>query len=136
MQSNTIITVRNEVAKVMFSQACVCPRGGGVSAPGGCLVWGGVWSRGCLLLRGSGGELVSQHAMRQTPPPPGETATAADGTHPTGMHSCLVICCRTKLVSFTYGSHNCVIYFPVCSAIRYAFILYYKTSILAIHALW
>ena len=28
----------------------------------------------------------------QTPPgadPPGETATAADGTHPTGMHSCL-----------------------------------------------
>ena len=23
-------------------------------------------------------------------PPPGETATAADGTHPTGMHSCLM----------------------------------------------
>ena len=33
------------------------------------------------------GMLVSQHALRQTPP--GETATAADGTHPTGMHSCL-----------------------------------------------
>ena len=27
-----------------------------------------------------------QHALRQTPP--GEMATAADGTHPTGMHSC------------------------------------------------
>ena len=26
---------------------------------------------------------------RQTPPPPGrQMATAADGTHPTGMHSC------------------------------------------------
>ena len=29
---------------------------------------------------------------RQTPPPPGRhTATAADGTHPTEMHSCLPI---------------------------------------------
>ena len=28
----------------------------------------------------------------QTPPPPGaETATAADGTHPTGMHSCCIL---------------------------------------------
>ena len=49
--------------------------------PGGGLLPGGAWSRGVL---------VSQHALRQTPhPPPGETATAADGTHPTGMHSCL-----------------------------------------------
>ena len=31
---------------------------------------------------------VSQHALRQTPPPP--TATAVGGTHPTGMHSCYV----------------------------------------------
>ena len=42
-----------------------------VPGPGGCLVPGG---------------LVSQHVLRHTPP--GETATAADGTHPTGMHSC------------------------------------------------
>ena len=65
------------------------PGPGGVSAPGG-LVLGGAWSGGLLwggvpgpggLLRG----LVSQHALRQTPP--GEMATAADGTHPTGMHS-------------------------------------------------
>ena len=28
------------------------------------------------------------HPPRQTPPP--ETATAADGTHPTGMHSFLI----------------------------------------------
>ena len=49
------------------------PRGvpgrGGVSAPGGCLV-------GC-------------------PPPP--TATAAGGTHPTGMHSCSLSTCSCKL---------------------------------------
>ena len=44
---------------------------------------GGACSRRGLLLGG----LVSQHALRQTPP--GETATAADGKHPTGMHSCL-----------------------------------------------
>ena len=31
---------------------------------------------------------VSQHALRQTPAL--QTATAADGTHPTGMHSCLL----------------------------------------------
>ena len=30
----------------------------------------------------------SRHPPEQTPPLPGETATAADGTHPTGMHSC------------------------------------------------
>ena len=42
----------------MFLQVCVCPQGG-------CLVRGG---GACS--------------------PPRETATAADGTHPTGMHSC------------------------------------------------
>ena len=32
---------------------------------------------------------VSQHALRQTPPPHTQrTATAAGGTHSTGMHSC------------------------------------------------
>ena len=33
---------------------------------------------------------VSQHALRQTPPPPKQTATAPGGTHPTGMHSCSI----------------------------------------------
>ena len=42
---------------------------------GGCLVRGGWYP----------------NALRQTPNPPhpGETATSADGTLPTGMHSCL-----------------------------------------------
>ena len=79
----TFFTVRNEVAKVMFLQACVCPQGGEV-----CLVPGGLLRGGSAPGGVCSGGVVSQHALRQTPPP-GETATAADGTHPTGMHSCL-----------------------------------------------
>ena len=63
------------------------PRGGYLVPGGGVLgpSWG-VCSRG---MPGPGGVcswgVVSQHALRQ--PPPEETASAADGTHPTGMHS-------------------------------------------------
>ena len=87
--TNLFITVCNEVAKVMFLHVCVCPWRGllwEVPAPrgacsGGCLVWrclvlggpapGGSAPRGCLV---PGrclvlGELVSQHALRQTPSP-------------------------------------------------------------------
>ena len=45
----------------------------------------GVWPRG--VSRPRPGVCVSQHALRQTPPPK-QMATAADSTHPTGMHSC------------------------------------------------
>ena len=46
------------------------------------------------------GGLVSQHALRQTPPSPErETATAADGTHPTGMHSCFSYMYKLKTVA-------------------------------------
>ena len=64
---------------------------GGCQLPGGGLVrrgWsGGAWSRGGLVRGGawSGGCLV------ETPHP---TATAAGGTHPTGMHSCY----RTNII--------------------------------------
>ena len=87
------ITVRNEVAKVMFLQVSVCPQGrcllplGGVwsrevSAPGGHLLPGGAWSTGVPALgdvcsegmsdprrEGVSGPrgVVSQHALRQTP---------------------------------------------------------------------
>ena len=47
----------------------------------------GGWGSGyCSTGPGLGGG-VSQHALRQTPSPQ-QTATAADGTHRTGMHSC------------------------------------------------
>ena len=57
---------------------------GGVLLLGGCLVLGGTWS--------GGGGLVGIPACTEADPP-GETATAADGTHPTGMHSCLSSVC-------------------------------------------
>ena len=74
-------------------------RGGGFQAH----TWGGpqAHTRGSLQAHTRGGvegsglgggdsrptpRGVSQHALRQTPPQ--QTATAAGGTHPTGMHSC------------------------------------------------
>ena len=61
----------------VFTRVCHSVHGGG------CLVLGGLLRGGLLQ-----GGVASQHALRQTPPPR-ETATAADGSHPTGMHSCL-----------------------------------------------
>ena len=60
---------------VSASRGCVCSRGGllwggvcswGVVCSRGCLLQGGVCSGGCLFL---GLGVVSQHALRQTPPP-------------------------------------------------------------------
>ena len=60
---------------------------------------GNIFTGVCQSFRSQGG--VSQHALGQIPPwadtpPTGQTslpemATAADGTHPTGMHSCLCV---------------------------------------------
>ena len=64
------------------------PRGGawsgGVPGPRGVLGPRGPGPGGGLLL---GGELVSQHALRPTPPP-GRDGYCGDGTLATGMHSC------------------------------------------------
>ena len=63
-----IFTIRNVVAaRLCFSQASV------------------------ILFTGGGGR-VSQHALGRHPPPP--AATAADGMHPTGMHSCFKNICK------------------------------------------
>ena len=103
----------------------VCSQGGcllwGVSAPRegvcsqrgllwvACLLWGGVSAWGCLLWGVSApggvfslgvsalGGVCFQGCLHWGRPPPGETATAADDMHPTGMHSCykcllLVLC--------------------------------------------
>ena len=53
------------------------------AALGGCLVPGGMPGLGPCLVPGGVGIPACTVAD-----PSGETATAADGTHPTGMHSC------------------------------------------------
>ena len=64
----------------------------GVPPPEGCLLPGGACSGGCLLPGGCLGG------------PPG-TATAAGGTHPTGMHSCF---------KFFSVNENSLLVVPVC----------------------
>ena len=120
-----IITIHNEVAKVMFLQASVCPQGGRGVCLSAC--WDTTPPREQTpppraetppeqtnppeqtppgtdtppeqtppeadklppqIRHPSGSRLP----LEQTPPwsrQPPDTATAADGMHPTGMHSCL-----------------------------------------------
>ena len=85
---------------------CVCPQGGAWSQGGGAWPRGGAGSwgvpgpRGCLVLGEclvpGGGVWVPGQGVGSGPwagawwrPP--QTAPAAGGTHPTGMHSCLQI---------------------------------------------
>ena len=113
----TLITVRNEVAKVMFIHVSVilykrgwgrfCSRlrclfqgvpapGRGSSAPGGACSGGCACSRGILLL-GMCGELPLLQEM----------AATADGMHPTRIHSCFYII-------FSLMQHTgCLTYIPV-----------------------
>ena len=76
---NAFVTVRKRsCGKVKFSQACVknsVHRRGGVHPPGRP-------------------PPPPEQTPPQAPPPPQETATAADGTHPTGMHSCSINLCH------------------------------------------
>ena len=55
---------------------------GGCMILGGCMVRGGAWSGGCMVPGGA----WSQGGAGGDPP----MATAAGGTHPTGMHSCFI----------------------------------------------
>ena len=89
LDNMNFITVRNEVAKVMFLHLSVSHS-----------VHGGVCLSACWDTTPLGAGIPPEQARPWTRPPrtrhpsgsrhrPGaETATAADGTHPTGMHSC------------------------------------------------
>ena len=89
---------------------------GGVPGPGGCLLRGGAWSGGGLV---PGGCLVTGKGV----PAPGgclvetpQTATAAGGTHPTGMHSCLNLKYKAsseKKTVFIQKSADLMIYFLI-----------------------
>ena len=67
-------------AKVIFSQLVCVQRG---LCPGG-LCLGGLCPRGSL----SRGGLCEQISIRQTPP----VRLRVGGMHPTGMHSCFLLC--------------------------------------------
>ena len=75
-------------AKVMFLQVCVCPRGGLPQ----CML--GYHSPIPGTPPGAGAPPQEQAPPRNRPPSrpgtPQQTATAADGMHSTGMHSCLL----------------------------------------------
>ena len=84
-------TVRNEVAKVIFSQACVCPQGG---LPQCMLRYHSPPADTPRADPPTHPSPQSRHPppLEQTDtPPPGETATVADGTHPTGINGRIVI---------------------------------------------
>ena len=88
-----------QVSVILFTGGCLlperggaCSRGGRVSGPGGACSQGvpapgGVCSQGVPALGGSG-----PGGVPGGDPP---TVTAAGGTHPTGMHSCI---CLTSLM--------------------------------------
>ena len=97
LTNKIIFTARNEVwGKVICLHLSVILSTGGELGPGGvCLVPGVcAWSRGvgCLvqggcLVWGGGGAWSWGGGVWWRPP---WTATAAGGTHPTGMHSCSI----------------------------------------------
>ena len=106
-----IFTVRNDVAKVMFLQACACPQGGvpdqahplGPGTPPGTR---------CTPRTRYTPQTGYTPRTRYTPGPAGtpptqahtptrDTATAADGTHPTGMQSCLQVKMRCRKAQIT-----------------------------------
>ena len=102
----------------IFTGVCDSVHRGGVCSQGGLLLGvpgpGGVCSRGYLLLGGS-----APGGWRS---PPG-TATAAGGTHPTGMHSCFEYFCRidhnsvlAQLVALS--NRSCVVKAPGLSYLR------------------
>ena len=76
----------------------------------------------CVILFTRGGGVVSdidphshwqtpprQTPLGQTPTPPPVTATVADSTHPTGMHSCFLIifACSSILFAFVPAFASC-----------------------------
>ena len=66
--------------------------------------------------------LPGRHPPRQTPPPHPETDTAADGTHPTGMHSCFETACAKVncWLNIIYGkNYQLVGYFSADKIISY-----------------
>ena len=75
VKSYIVITVRDEVAKVMYLHVCVCPQGGGdVPGPGRVYSGGGAWCRGSASggVPGPGGGWIGIPACTEADPLPRE----------------------------------------------------------------
>ena len=107
----TVCSMLIYLALIIFTRVCHSVHGGaGVVVSQHALQVSRPTPRGEVEGSGLGGSpgphlgSVSQHALRQTPHQ--QTAAAAGGTHPTGMHSC----------GFTIRKQSCgkVIFSQVC----------------------
>ena len=76
--SKGLVTVRTDVAKVMFLHVFVCVFTGGSAS-----VHAGMPSPGVGTP-----PPAADTPPREQAPPPQQMATVANGTYPTGMHSC------------------------------------------------
>ena len=59
-----------------------------------------------VILSTGGGRQTPPRQAETPPPPPSRTATAADGTHPTGMHTCFLLFFLKKIGSHAIYDHN------------------------------
>ena len=108
MQSTLLLfTGRNEVvAKVMFLQVCVCPQGGGCLPQ--CMLGCHTpprWSTPPRWRTPPDGDPPGWRTPPDGEPPPRKQTPAyglrAAGTHPTGMHSCLIHAIK---ILFNFGN--------------------------------
>ena len=86
---NPVFTVRKRSLRRLCSYTCqlvILFTGGTWVARGACMVKGGRVTRGACVAR----EAATKGGAWWRPP---RTATAAGGTHPTGMHSCINVVC-------------------------------------------
>ena len=115
--------------KVMLLHVSVILSTGGGGGLQAHTQWGGWGSVRVGLQAQARG--VSQHVLRQTPPRP-QMATAADGTHPTGMHSCIHIYtyfCGWYLVLHLHSNYSLYCWQP-------KFLMQWQVSHISRHQLW
>ena len=101
-----LITVRNEVAKVMFLQACVYPHGGGVYISA---CWDTTPPKADTprSRHPAGADTLREQTIPREQTAPRETATAADVTHPTAVYSCSYFTFYWRLCAQFFGvPHN------------------------------
>ena len=91
------------MAGCMHGRGAMCGRGGSVHGRGTCMVEGVCMARaGDVHGRGvymAWGACVA-----------GEMATAVDGVHPTGMHSCIYIICSCKETNLPYNLTTSIVH--------------------------